>query len=74
MNTTAKQHSEWRTYLSPWKITLLAINGVCFGACVALLASGSERGPLVLLTVGTGLSFFSGLVGAILAARQRNNQ
>ena len=72
MKTTEKQISEWREYLSPLKIALLAINAVCFGACVVLLVSGAESGPLVLLTVGTGLSFLAGLAGAIIAARKHS--
>jgi len=70
MNTTEKQHSDWRGYLSPLKITLLAINAVCFGACIVLLAFGAGSGPLVVLTIGTGLSFGAGLTGAIVAARK----
>ena len=62
-----------RAYLSPLKISLLAVNAVCFGACVVLLALGSGGGPLVLLTVGTGLSFAAGLAGAIMTARRMKN-
>jgi hypothetical protein len=70
MNTTEKQHSDWREYLSRLKITLLAINAVCFGACIVLLAFGTGGGPLVLLTIGTGLSLGAGLTGAIVVARK----
>jgi hypothetical protein len=70
MNMTEKQHSGWREYLSPLKITLLAINAVCFGGYIVLLAFGAGGGPLVLLTIGTGLSLGAGLTGAIVAARK----
>jgi hypothetical protein len=60
----------WRAYLSPLKVSLLAVNAICFGGCVVLLALGSGGGPLVLLTVGTGLSFAAGVTGAIIAARR----
>ncbi|MCK9315795.1 MAG: hypothetical protein EOM59_14445 [Clostridia bacterium] len=70
MNTTEKQQSDWRGYLSPLKITLLAINAVCFGACIVLLMLGAGGGPLVLLTIGTGLALGAKLTGAIVAARK----
>jgi predicted NBD/HSP70 family sugar kinase len=70
MNTTEKQQSEWREYLSPLQLTLLAINAVCFGGCLVLLAIGAGDGPLVLLTIGTGLAFGAGLAGAIVAGRK----
>ena len=70
MNTSANQKSVWRSYLSPFKIALLAVNGVCFGACVVLLVSGADNVALVFLTIGTGLGLLSGLVGAIIASRK----
>ncbi len=70
MNTTEKQNRDWREYLSPLKITLLAINAVCFGVGVVLLALGAGSGPLILLTIGTGLTFVAGLTGAIVALRK----
>ena len=70
MNANAKQTSDWGEWLSPLKITLLAINAVCFGACIVLLVFGAGGGPLVLLTIATGLSFGSGLTGAIVASRR----
>lgn len=57
-------------YLSPRKLTLMAVNGVCFGALLVLLALGSASGPAVLLTIGTGLSFGVLLLGAIVASRR----
>ena len=66
--------ASWRrAYLSPVKISLLAVNAVCFGGCVVLGALGCGGGPLVLLTVGTGLSFAAGLTGAIMTARRMKN-
>jgi hypothetical protein len=55
---------------SPLRITILAINAVCFGGCLVLLALGTASGPLVLLTIATGLSFGAGLMGAIVASRE----
>lgn len=57
-----------RQWLSPLRLSLLAINAVCFGACLVLLAIGTASGPLVLLTIGTGLSLGAGLAGALVAA------
>jgi len=70
MNTSEKQDACWRKWLSPLRITSLAINAVCFGGCIVLLAFGAASGPLVFLTIGTGLSFGAGLGGAILASRK----
>ncbi len=68
--TSKKNISSWIGYLPPLKLTLLAMNAVCFGACVVLLALGSVSGPLVLLTIGTGLALFAALTGAIIASRR----
>ena len=70
MDTAGKSDSSWSEWLSPLKITLLVINAVCFGACIVLLAVGRGSGPLILLTIATGLSLGAGLTGAILALRQ----
>ena len=70
MDTTNKQHLEWREYLSPLLITLLAINTICFGGFIVLLAIGAGGGPLVLLTIGTGLAFGAGLAGALIAGHK----
>ena len=64
MDMTERQKSHW---LSPLMLTLLAVNAVCFGGCIVLLAFGSS---VVLLTIGTGLSLGAGLTGAVLATRQ----
>ncbi|HIG26772.1 MAG TPA: hypothetical protein EYQ50_02850 [Verrucomicrobiales bacterium] len=63
MNDTKKNQ------LSPQKLISLGINGVCFGGCIVLLAIGKTNGPLVLLTIGTGLSFVSLLTSALLFSR-----
>ena len=70
MQTTGNLNCGWREYLSPLKLTLLATNAVCFGACVVLLVSGADSVPMVVLSFGTGLSFLAGLAGAIIAARK----
>ena len=64
MDMTERQKSHW---LSPLMLTLLAVNAVCFGGCIVLLAFGSS---VVLLTIGTGLSLGAGLTGTVLATRQ----
>lgn len=64
------EQSSWREYATPTQLTLLTVNAVCFGGCVAFLAVGRSSGPLLLLTIGTGLSMSVGLTGALLAARQ----
>ena len=64
----------WREYLSPLKLILLSVNALCFGGCLVLLALGSAGGPMVLLTVGTGLSLFGGLTGALIATRRANKE
>jgi hypothetical protein len=60
--------------MSPLRITLLATNAVCFGGCVVLLALGTVSGPLVLLTVGTGLSLGAGVAGAMIASRKQSSR
>ena len=41
---------------------------------MVLLALGSVSGPLVLLTIGTGLSLFAALTGAIIASRRSRTE
>lgn len=60
--------------MSRLKITLLASNGVCFGGCVVLLALGTASGPLMLLTIGTGLSLGAGMAGAMTAWRKESSR
>jgi hypothetical protein len=69
MKTPVKKNASCREWLPPLRITTLAINAVCFGACVVLLAVRGANGPLVLLTIGTGLASGTGLAGAILGSR-----
>lgn len=71
MSTSAKKAGSYREWISPLRIILLAINAVCFGGCVVLLAVGSASGQLVLLTISTGLCFGAGLAGAVMASRKR---
>ncbi len=61
-------HDCWREYLSPLKLALLAVNGVCFGGFIVLLALGKASGEVVVLTIGTGLSFAALVAGAIIAS------
>jgi hypothetical protein len=71
MNRPEKRNASWLSWMSPLRITLLAINAVCFGGCVVLLAVGTANSPLVLLTTGTGISMAAGLAGAIFASRKQ---
>ncbi len=66
-----KSHEDcWREYLSPLKLALLAVNGVCFGGLIVLLALGKVSGEVVFLTIATGLSFGALVTGAMIAARR----
>jgi hypothetical protein len=71
MNTDHHQRSGWGKYLSPFKLTLTAVNAVCFGACLVLLLMEKGGVPLVFLAIGTGLSSVAGLTGAVIASRKR---
>jgi hypothetical protein len=66
--TTERDTSCWSAYLSPLRLVLLAVNAVCFGGFLAFLAAGKAGAPSVLVTVGTGLSLFALLTGALVAA------
>lgn len=68
-----KCEDRWNECLSPLKLGLLAVNGLCFGALLILLALGKSTGEVVIVTIGTGLSFGALLTGAILAARRRSS-
>ncbi|MCL5742635.1 MAG: hypothetical protein M1541_01720 [Acidobacteria bacterium] len=70
MTTTEQREAGWREYLSPLRLTLLAVNGVCFGGSLVLLALGNASGPVIVLTIGTGLSFGALVAGAITASRR----
>ncbi len=56
--------------MSPLKLALLAINGVCFGGLIVLLALGKASGEVVVLAIATGLSFGALLTGAMVASRR----
>lgn len=70
MNTTESCDAQLRKYLSPRKLMLLGVNGVCFGALLALLAIKGANGRIVMLSFSTGLMFSAQLVGAVLASRR----
>ena len=55
--------------LSPFRVILLVVNALCFGACLVFLALGEGDVTLVLLAVGTGLALAGGLAGAYVACR-----
>lgn len=61
----------WSAFLSPLRLILLAVNGICLGACLVLLVIGLGS---VLLTIGVGLSFGAGAVGAYKAVQQRKSE
>ena len=60
----------WRAHLSPLKLSLLAVNVFCFGSFLVFLALGESSGPLVVMTVATGLMSVAGLAGALTATRR----
>ena len=68
-----KTDQSWREYISPLRLTLLAINWICFCACIVLVAGGRAGGLLILLLIGTGLYSVGGLIGAIVAVRKRRS-
>lgn len=70
MTTSEKQNSACRQWISPLRLTLLAVNAVCFGGCLVLLALATVSGALIVLTIGTGLSLGAGLAGAVTASRK----
>jgi len=72
--TNDSSEKSWREYLSPLKLSLLVVNAVCFGALLVVLALGTLSGPLVLITIATGLSLFAGLAGALMASKRAINQ
>ncbi len=74
MNAPAMRSTSWRDWMFPLRVALLAINAVCFGGCVVFLAVGTASGPLVLLTIGTGLSLGAGVAGAIIASRKQSSR
>lgn len=54
------------------RIVLLCLNSIAFGACLVLLAtSRSVSGPLVLLTIGSGLSAAAGFANLLMRARRQ---
>lgn len=65
-----KGHGGWCYFLRPLKLTVLVVNALCFGVCIVLLGFTAVTAALILLTIGTGLSVFAGLVGAIIASRK----
>ena len=67
MKNQQQQLEEWKGFLSPLQISLLAINGVCFGGSIVLLALGKGS---VLLALGTGGMFFAGAAGALIASKK----
>ena len=60
----------WRANLSPLKLSLIVVNAFSFGSFLVFLALGESSGLLVGMTVATGLMFFAGLAGALVASRR----
>ncbi len=63
--TTEANRDCWSAFLSPLRLIVLAVNAMCFGGFLAFLAAG-EGG--VVITVLTGVMFFSLLTGALVAS------
>jgi hypothetical protein len=68
-----KADKSWREYISPLRMTMLAINWICFCVCIVLVVNWKNEGLLLLLLIGTGLCFIGGLIGAIIGARKRRS-
>lgn len=60
----------WQEETPSLRVILLTINTFCFGCCLVLLMAGAMSGPLILLTVGTGLCAGAGLAGVLMNLRQ----
>lgn len=69
MTAESKRRTSTR-WLSPLMLCVLVVNAICFGGLLVLLALGKSSGPVILLTVGVGLSVFGGVAGAIGASRR----
>jgi hypothetical protein len=52
---------------SAWGLLLVVVNAICLGGSLVLVALGTVTGPLVLLTLGSGLS----VLAAIAASRRQ---
>lgn len=70
MMTTETRRRSSTGSLSPLRLTLLVVKAICFGGLLVLLALGKSGGPVILLTVGVGLSVFGGVAGAIGTSRR----
>lgn len=70
MNNEIREGRCWRHWVSPLGILLLAANALCFGMCLVLLSSGRGSGPLIVVTLATGLSMGAGVIGAVMAWRK----
>lgn len=68
-----KDKNRYIKYLSPFHLSLLAINGICFGGCLVLLAVKGVSGPLILLTIASGLLFLGEFSGTFLAIQGINS-
>jgi hypothetical protein len=69
MTAESKRRTSTR-WLSPLMLGVMVVNAICFGGLLVLLALGKSSGPVILLTVGVGLSVCGGVAGAIGASRR----
>ena len=65
------QKSNWSPYLSPTKLAVLAVNGICLGASIVLVALGIGS---IFLTLAVAVSFGAGAVGAYQAIKQKRSE
>jgi len=59
-------------HLSKTGLIILAINCFVFGGCIVMIALGAANGPVILLTIGTGLYTVAGFAGIYIAKKQIN--
>lgn len=71
MKRTEGSNCHFSEYLSPLKLTLLALNGISFGGLLVLVLLGRATPPVVFLTISTGVSLTALLIGTLLASRNR---
>lgn len=64
MDTNGNVQSSHASQFPAREIVLFGINAAAFGATLVLLALGNSKGPVVLLTIGTGLYTVAGLARA----------
>lgn len=60
--------------MNRWNAAKLAIYLVCFLVCLGLLAVADASGPLILLTIGAGLSLLASILTIICREKDSPDQ